>query len=50
MSFFDTLQQMIVILFAMVLGYAAQKKGVLTAASNGVLSKLLLNKPLLPVQ
>lgn len=43
MSFFDTLQQMIVILFAMVLGYTAQKKGVLTQAANGVLSKLLLN-------
>ena len=43
MSFLDTLQQMIVILFAMVLGYAAQKKGVLNQAANGVLSKLLLN-------
>ena len=43
MSFLDTLMQMIVILFAMSVGYAAQKKGVLTKASNGVLSKLLLN-------
>ena len=43
MSFLDTLQEMLVILFAIAVGYTANRLGYLNADTNQRLSKILLN-------
>ena len=43
MSFFDTLCEMLVILFAMVLGYAANRLGYLGGETDAKLTKVILN-------
>lgn len=43
MSFFDTLTQMLVVLFAMAMGYLADKLGYLDPATDTKLSNLVLN-------
>lgn len=43
MSFLDTLQEMLVILFAIAVGYAANRLGYLNEDTNQRLSKILLN-------
>ena len=43
MSFLDTLQEMLVILFAIAVGYAANRLGYLNTDTNQRLSKILLN-------
>lgn len=43
MSFFDTFGQMLVILFAIVVGFAANRLGFLDGPTNQKISQLLLN-------
>lgn len=43
MSFFDTLEEMLVILFVIACGYAANRLGILGGETDKKISKLLLN-------